>query len=462
MSEELFIDTFIYGNLKLITQQHNISFIRNNFDKLRESLEYKDFSCCWVMVVNISYLIHNRGVDKSFLIFIKELFQIHEEKFSCIYDSFRIDDNFAIIKAMILSDLVVFATSSDIYRNLVLDIKKIFEKEYKFLIDFGFYYNYNISADKWKPKWTLITKNSEISLYNIEMFTEGLFISSNIIYSDSMSNLLQSFTKRLIFLKNHSKLYFKEVIQDFINPVSKRIVSIFPLAELYSNYPEFVENFKEAYLPPLIKTREEFVESNVILSILPENVRLFILGFPYLTCGIPSISIQREHMLKFHEDPNEYFKFIETKYNEPNLKNRIFEGIKCANPEDDDEKPLNVLDHNVTSYNMDDTLVTYFENVYFVFNFPEFLKIEENLENHYNRQRMNFGIIKRMRTCIEKHKEMIFSCKLKGLKIKLDGNMAENYHEICENIGDYTFNTMHDIYSSEDEIIANLLRSFIS
>jgi len=134
----------------------------------------------------------------------------------------------------------------------------------------------------------------------------------------------------------------------------------------------------------------------------------------------------------------------------------------CANGVEDSDV-INLLYKPIKSYNSDDITTIMSNGVYFSFTYPEYDNIWTNGYNPYNREKVPENFIKHIKSYTDSKNNIIRDCSYRGLAIKLEGTMEENFDELVQNIQIFK-PTMYenDRYFERDSLINSIFNSLFT
>ena len=156
------------------------------------------------------------------------------------------------------------------------------------------------------------------------------------------------------------------------------------------------------------------------------------------------------------KDRKRYFDDLEEK-NQDIIKSKMFLD-KCANGYES-LNITNLLYNPVKSYNIDDVKIIMSNGVYFVFTYPEYDNLIKKEENPYNRDPLPSNFVRYINSYTNDRGIMLSVCGIRGLYLKLDGTMQQNFDELVTNIESYKPN----IYETDqDDNRRNLVNTVLN
>lgn len=451
MSLRLVHESFCYGNIKnLHIKQETDFFSKSIVNFLKTNTKDRPLDTFWCLVVNIRSITNVHSID--FLKFVKEIFDILDQRFQSDYSSVSFD-NIAILKAFIVNNITYaidsysFSTNPIAKENLTYYLEN-FKNILEYIDKFKIITNYNInsaSEELWSPKWRINYNDNELSTSNIDIFIDNLITEYNIEYLSNMTDVLKKIHNRLTFLKDNASMYF-EFISTFLYDFSKHVFYEYPYYEIANNYQDLIKISDQIYIPSEFN-RTDFEYLDILFYTLPLNFISYILGFPVTTMGSLPRHLIKEFTKYLKDDPDKYFKDLEEK-NDNYIKSKMFIK-KCGNSIEDD-KILNLIYTPVNSYNSDDTIVLFSNGVYFVFNYPEYDNIIKNESNPYNREIFDFKYISSFSFAKSMKKDMVKEVRVRGLEIDLKDTMVQNFEEFRTKIK--FFKPIQNNYTSNNKL----------
>jgi len=444
MSSQLLIESFCYGNIKLFTTE-NIDYqdqdlLNKIYIKLRESISERDINSLWNIIYNIQNNINLSHIN--FFIFVRNIFNILDDAYYPDYTKIGFD-NLNIMKSYLINDINFFinaysASDLPVSNDMVKYYQSKFKKEQEYIDSFGIITQYSLPGDKWEPEWVIKYNQNVIKTSNIDIYLDNIFVYPNINYASNMNDILEKMITRLTFLKNNCNEYYKN-LERYLYSFSLHVFNNFPYYEVSKYYQNMIDITDNIYIPDGIN-KEDFKGIAVMLHVIPPTLSSYILGFPCISMGSLSQKLLNKLIIDITYNEHSYFKHIEEKNNDI-IKSQMFVDT-CANGIDDGNI-LNLLYNEVKTYNSDDVKVIMSNGVYFVFTYPEFENIWNTELNPYNRSKVPDSFITYIKSYTENKKKILSECRRRGLKIKLEGTMQENFEELMTNIKNFNPNIIN-------------------
>jgi len=436
MSSQLLVEIFTYGNMTLLLKDNKIDYNDNVLtskilQSIKDSLKYRKLESIWCIIWNI--MVNTEINDLNYFKFIKGIFDILDTKFESDYTKVSFE-NLVTIKSFILNDISyiidAYSISSYPIKDEILKYYSIeFNKELRYIVDFGILTRYNLPGeDQWRPEWTINYKDNIIKTSNIDIYLDHLITNSSIKYASNMNDVLEKIIERLTFLKC-SPLYY-QIIKSYIPEFSLHVFTNYPYYEVVKHYEKLMAMFDNVYIPKNI-AKDDFKGLSIVFSVIPEMLSSYILGFPSISMGSLSQKLVSKFSKDIVEDREKYFDNLEER-NADIIKNNMFFN-KCANGYEESDV-VNLLYNPVKSYNIDDIKIIMSNGVYFVFTYPEFDNLKKNEHNPYNRELISLNFLNYIRTYVIDKKKILISSSSRGLDLDLTGNMRENFDELITNI----------------------------
>lgn len=441
MSSQLLVETFTYGNIKLLLKEIKIDFtdeklLDDLYKSIKDSIHSRGFESLWSIVWNLIISIDINYLN--FLKFVKHIFDIFDERFEP--DFTRVGfDNILTLKCYVLNDInyVIDAyslSSTPVRKDILTYYTTTFKRELKYIQDFGIITRFNLPGEtNWIAEWTIHFNQNIIKTSNIDIYLDHFTSNPKIHYASNMSDVLEKIVTRLIFLKRNTNEYFN-FIETYLFDFSNNAFSTYPYYEIAQHYQRLVSVSDEVYIPDNIP-KEEFKGLSVIFSVIPKSLASYILGYPSISMGSLTQKFINELIKDLKRDQKDYFEKLEQK-NAKVIDSKMYFD-KCSNYRES-KNILNLVYNPVKSYNIDDVTVTISNGIYFIFTYPEYENISTKEINPYNRDPVTQNFLDQISINTNSKKKIISQCGKRGLQLVLDGTMEENFHEFLQNIKIYT------------------------
>ena len=447
-------EIFLYGNMDLYFSLKEIKNLDLNC--LRELKHVYKEGWYWRFYKNFKSILSTREFDivnnqDSFIVLLELLSKIIEncvkrQKIKLVNIDLENINYYLLVFYSLLKD-VQFKIKS---YNTHTSTEKI---EKKFNVLFSSYLPYfetqNIIIDyvspfegnSWSSSWKVIYENKEFRLKNVDVFIDTYFYNQNLYYNRTMNENLEILEKRLVFVQKNAPTYYQEIIQPKLKTLSHKLYNIFPLKLIYKHYRNLINIDQEVYFPELYGVCEK---NNIswFFSVLPIYLSSYILGFPIITCDIPSCKNIKKYIEDFTNlGPEKYYENI-SKINKKKIDLTVF-NIPCGNTVEEDEI-LDLTLNKVIDYNMDDLMIFFNVGVYHVFTPPEFQNLVKKESNPYNRKPIPVfnNILENMRF----RKKVTRHLNNREINVNLNNTMIENYQTLLDSLN----SNKQDTYQEEE------------
>jgi len=465
MSSQILIESFCYGNIELFLKGKKINY--NDEDllmRLRENIAKcipnREIETLWSIMHNIQNNIDVR--TKNFFEFVRFLFDIFDKNYISDYTKVSFD-NILTLKCFLLNDINYIIDAYSISKatvdtDIIQYYTENFRKELEYINNFRIITTFNIPSNYWVPEWTINYNQNIIKTSNIDIFLDHTIIYPNINYASNMNDILEKIASRLRFLKEHCKDYYN-ILEEHMYDFTSHVFLYYPYYEIAKYYECFVELSDKTFIPNDIP-REDFHGLAVILYVIPLSLSSYILGFPCISMGSLSSKLTNRFAKEIISNKEKYFHNIEEK-NKKIMETSMFVD-NCANGVEDSDV-INLLYKPIKSYNSDDITTIMSNGVYFSFTYPEYDNIWTNGYNPYNREKVPENFIKHIKSYTDSKNNIIRDCSYRGLAIKLEGTMEENFDELVQNIQIFK-PTMYenDKYFERDSLINSIFNSLFT
>ena len=448
MSADLLKETILHGNLDLVylpsaIKKIDIKYLYETLKEfnIKENSIYR-FFINYKLFVNVKEIDLIKLKDKDNIYLIKILENLIEKAENLdVFDKLDIRINTcdynSVVKVFIYN-LLHFLYDKIRYYYLddnslseyFLNFKETFEKFNNYFISERLIINYVIplDANPWKPSWKITYNNEDYYLEGVDTFIDNTFRFYNIsCYSHLMFLEIRYIVERLDYLKIHAKNYYQNYIKGNVNQLTNNIFDNFPLQIIYRDYYEAMVKHEDFYRPKITEyiRVEHFNKENYILAILPSYLTAYLLGYPILSCDVPSI---KNMYLKIrHFNSETYYENLAKNFNTDYHKVMSL-NIECANPQDENQNYLNLFYNRIIDFNIDDTCQFFNNGIYHYFTSPEYSDLSKKATNPYNRSEFKIidPIIYNLRFK-RKTKRMLYN---KGISVELNSTLKDNFLEI--------------------------------
>lgn len=452
MSDNLFKDSLLHGNLEVIYSLREIKKFRvKDFYEIIKDFKlsnggiYRFFVNYKIYLTAKEFeLIKENHPDAHYLLDTLTLI-IDKAKELNVFDNLEIRINTcdynSIIKVFIynLLQLLEYKIKTYILENpLASELHDKFCQSFNTYLDI-FRNEYLIinhitpieTNSFWKPSWKISYKNEDYFLEGVDTYIDNIFLYPKIIcHSEIMFLELRYINQRLEYLKANTSDYFYDFIKDCVEVLSKNIFENFPLQVIYKDYYTCMKNHREIYQPELTKylPLNSFNRDIYILSILPPYLTAYLLGYPILRADVPAYKNMKDRLEDFNDA---YFDKIAEETNRKYI-DLVAMGVNCGNSQNDNGDFLDVYYNRVIDFNIDDIIQVFNNGVYHIFTSPEFYDLSRKGSNFYNRSEMRTidPIIYNLRF---KRKVKRF-LSMRGIKVELNSTLKENFKELKEAI----------------------------
>ena len=318
MSLDYLKEIFIYGNLDLVFSNQDIRNL--DLDLVLQNLKEKgkkDFpeGYNWILFNNLNYLLNcyenwilsDFKKFKKFLNFLSRLIEVYKRIFNFKDSLFNISkrtdkDIFNVLITIFLNNIY---DKLDTYKlqNLEINEIKFFLKFKDYLkpiegkslfLDFTTPYD-NI---KWTSKWKIIFESKEFYFEGIDIFLDSYVKNKNFTYNITMNKDIELFSKRINYLKNNQIFYFN-IISKNIRDITERMFDVFPYSIIVKDYKDLILNSDLVYKPKILRNKaiSKLTENYFLLSVIPDYLSSYLLGFPVISIDIPSASTLQKYMV---------------------------------------------------------------------------------------------------------------------------------------------------------------------
>jgi hypothetical protein len=437
-------DTFLYGNLELGYTLREIK----KLDIGQISLDRAEFdlSFIWRCYKNFKTLFSVREVDVlNDIDSYKNLLKLYKNYVISGEEYYKISDKFVNVKPACDGDyfiISVYSMLSELDFKLIgydnQDLSKIFR---------GYFYDYlpficgqnviiNFNSPfkdiSWKPRWKFIYNSEQINLDFIDCYLDTYFYNTNFKYNPGMYKDICPLKDRLIFLKEKSCSYFQKCILPSLEIVTKNMFDNYPYQIIFREYLEIIDIHPLVFKPDLYKVSNFKSEIGWLLSILPQKLTAYLLGYPVISCGIPSTENMCERIKKIEDEGLE--KYIsELNTNNKTIINLLSFGVNIANGIDSDGNFVDLLFERVIDYNFDDYILFYNSKACHIFTYPEFNDISKKQINPYN-NKTKIPMVDRINQNLEVKHSLKNEIRERGLEIEMTGTLSSNIEDILHNI----------------------------
>mgnify|MGYP003645642864 CR=1 FL=1 len=478
MINTLLHETFLYGNLELAYTRKKIKTINlDNFIEILTENKEEDLGYMWPwrFYKNYKYLysIYENNIitqKETGVIFITLLEKIITFASKLNYNISDINiNNFKhdkIIFLIMLRELQDRLKNITIFNenNNIKYLKEIFDQKFAYILtdykDLLIMHDYILPYEKnqWSPSWCVTFEDKTEIIPNIDIFTDYYFLFHNIRFNHYMKKDISMLNKRLNFIEKKAPEYFEKFIVEKLTPLSKNIFFSYPYKLIYENYLDLAKNYKQIYIPDVLKYLElDKINGDIwLLSILPKYLTAYLLGFPIISSDVPNeknISKIIEKILS--SDINEYWQ--EIYHNNSQIIKLKSMNVECGNNKEG-EKIIDLTYTPVEEYNSDDTFLLFNEGVYCVFAYPEFEDLVANERNPYNRN--TIPVFASILSAIKFKKKVRRQLNGRYLDINLNTTMEDNFKMIKENL--YKDNDYDNVIDNYHNFTNSLINMFLA
>jgi hypothetical protein len=444
MDDAFLRETFLYGNLELGFSSRQLKKIDISSISLRDS-EF-NISFCWRSYKNFKTLFSIREPDVlNDIESYKKLIKLYKNYVDLGENHYKISDRFINIKPSDDRDYFIISVYSQIseletklrsYNNQ--DLSKMFGTlfyEYlPFIRDQKVILTYNSAFrdNEWKPRWKFIYGSEQIKLEFIDCYLDTYFYNPKFEYTPGMYKEIEHLRDRLEYVKNKASDYFEKCIVPNIEIVTQTIFNRYPYQIIFKEYPKIIDIQRDVYKPDLYKAGKFDTEIGWMLCVLPPKISAFLLGYPVISCGIPSTQDMAKAIVRIQESGLDTYLDGACKRNKTILEGLSF-GVHLSNGIDSDGEHVDLLYERVIDYNFDDFILFYNSKASHIFTSPEFNDISKKQINPYNNI-TRIPMIDRIKRNLEmKHVEKK-ELRERGLSFDFNGTMGANIEDILNNI----------------------------
>ena len=453
MSLDSLNEVFIHGNLDIVYNNTDIRnlelcelsliFLKTNKNNFFTGYEWRLYNNLkFILNCYENYILTNFSKFKKFCIFLENILNHCEKIFNISDSKFNISrksekDIFNILMVIFCNNVFDRLQTYKI-QNSYIDENIFFCKFIKYLSqikDKSLFCDFVTPYDniKWTSKWKIIYENIEFCIEGVDIFLDSYTKNKNFYYNNTMNKDIILLSERINYLKEYTPFYFN-IISPHILEITNKMFDIFPYSNLVRDYKKLILSHDSVFRPRLLKDKNiKTISSNyLILSIIPDFLSSYLLGFPVISIDIPSNQTLQKYMEKLEFLGEEkYFNHISSTFNKLKIKSMSFE-VNCGNALDEENSYLDLCYNRIIDYNQDDIVSLLNTNVIHYFSCKEFKTILKKKENPYNRQEFNifYHILENLKFKNKSKKK--FSNR--GLDLELNGTMLENFEELKEKI----------------------------
>ena len=437
MGDAFLKETFLYGNLELGYNLRNLKKL--NIDSLILNGSEFSLSFIWRCYKNFKTLFSARETDvlndiesyKKLVTLGEEYYEISDRFINIKPESDR--DYFIISVYGTLSEMDLKLKSYD-NQELSTMFGSFFYEYLPFIRDQNVILPFNspFRDNEWKPKWKFIYGSEHIKLDFIDCYLDTYFYNPNFEYSPGMYKDIEPIRDRLIFLKSRAPGYFEKCIVPNIEIVTKTIFSRYPYQIIFKEYPKIIDIHTMVFKPDLYKVGKFKSEIGWLMCILPPKISGFLLGYPVISCGVPSSEDMGKCINKIETNSLDSYLTEACNRNKIILEALSF-GVVLSNGIDSDGEFIDLLFEKVIDYNFDDFVLFYNSKTSHVFTSPEFNDISKKQINPYNNI-TKVPMIDRINRNLEMKQNEKRELKERGLSFDFNGTLKINIEDVLHNI----------------------------
>lgn len=444
-------ETYLFGRLDIKYSRDEIkniklkdlekfNFPKLNFEKKYKSQELKIYDIGWewrfyinfctLLEINACNIIKNNDNIKNLLnLFNSVIKNIGKESLINKFEKINYLQDFEDIDIVVICLIKEFKKCFDSYKDNTFKEKnyKLFIQNFKKLIiedDCYLIYFYPVDKDKkWNPKWIFTYKEKKKQLLYNDFYIDTFYKNHNLVYTNKINNCIEVLHRRVTFLKKNAKYYYEEIICNYLKVFTERIFKNFPLYFVYCEY-KILLDINEVYIPELYNLCKKN-DTSWIMSVLPLYLSSYLLGYTIITSDIPSSKNISYYLELFINNEDKFYLEYEKKVN--NYLELMTFNIPCANSINE-KKYTDQYYNYISEYNIDDIIINFNNGVAHVFTYPEMETLLKNKKNFYNRCKIEN--LKRVEEILSIKLSMKKLLLLRGMDIKLDKTMKENFLEI--------------------------------
>lgn len=477
MSKPKLSEIFLFGNITLVYKNYEISNfnldnIKKCIGKLKELTNTLDPKWYWRVYFNLKkiYIKGFQTGDKN-LKFLKLIHYLLDYCFkNNIIDLNPIDIEYININKSIKKRdeckialmLILFEINQQLimlpgtpgydYLKNKLSAFTEYLKNYYLKVDFDKPDEFDI----WSPYWSLNINNVLVELDGFDIDTDLIFTAQNIKFNSSMIDFIKLLDKRITYLRNTHKDYYNNYIQSKIYKTTEILFNNLPYSIIFKDYLGLIKNHTEVYKPIIL---EDFDINTIndelwMFCILPRYLTSFMLGFPVITCDIPSDKNIKEKMKLILEEGMD--KYLDNLcHNNKNYIDILSMGVSCGNQIEDDDI-IDLTYNRIIEYNINDILLFFNNGVFHAFSYPEFENLLSKEINPYNRAPM--PLTANLITNIKFKKKIKRHLANRYVSFGLEGTLRDNIYGLLYELNkDINFASI-----DQKNILTTLRRDFMS
>lgn len=437
MNDILLKEIFLYGNLDIAFSYSDIKKI--DVTKLNFEEAYFDISFCWRCYKNFKILFDVRQYDiMSNIDNYIYLLNLYRDYILLSEKSFQIKERYIGQEKhhLIIS---VYSLLSKLYKKIKnydnTKISQVFSKNFcNYLIyikgqRIKIQNGCNIEKKCWSPKWAFIYNNEKIRLENIDCYLDTYF--TNLDFNCKGESEIMALTERINFLKDKAKNYFDIYISLRLYEITKKIYHGYPYRTIFIEYPSIIDLDPNIYKPELYKYGKFKSKVAWLLTIIPLEISSYLLGYPVISCGCPSIQNIKTDLERIEKKGWEFHLNHVRDRNKKYIDTISF-GVNISNGLEKNSY-LDTIYEKIIDYNIDDTILFFNNGCAHLFTSPEFHILCKKQVNPYDNI-TKIPMIDKMIYNMGVKSDFKNKLKKKKIDVFLEYSMEKNIELILEKI----------------------------
>lgn len=408
------------------------------------SIKEYDVSFAWRMYKNFRTMFTIREADilndpkryQKLLLLLKDYTQKIEQLFS-------VKDKFINLKAETFTDfykITIYVILFDL--DLILDSYKDVQLIETFSNLFSSYlpfvknttvmlsYTKPFKDNIWKPHWKFIYGTDEINIEFVDCYLDTYFYNPRFQYSNGMYRQLKVIIERIKYIKEKASAYYQNSIVPNMELVTKNIFHSFPYQIIFSDYRELTEIDKNVYKPDLYHQKKYKSDIGWLMCILPIFLTAYLLGYPVISCDIPSSKNMIPKIDKIEKDGIESYMDEVREKNKKRIESYCFD-INIANGIDEETGDYtDLIFERVIDYNMDDVIIFYNSGSIHMFTSPEFGELSKKRISPYNRNKI--PMINSVNSNLDFKNKINKALSPRKLTVNMNGTILYNIENMLE------------------------------